>query len=387
MKKEIEKTINQYWDEVFCHIGTALYNHPEISEEEYKSSKLITDFFKKKNFSVEEKFCNIETAFKATYKSNRKGPQIALICEYDALPSMGHGCGHNLISTMSILAALGLQSVIDTIGGEIHVFGTPAEETNGAKVEMAKRGVFKNLSIAMMTHPSNKTVSSGSSLALCPMQFKFFGKTTHAAKEPEKGINALEAVIGTYNNINALRQYVTSDVRIHGIIDDGGKAANIVPDYASCQFYVRANKKKYLEEVSQKVINCAKASALSVGAEMEMVPFELSYDDMMTNQALSHCFDTNLISAGEPFIIPDQESAGSIDMGNVSYEVPSIHPWLGIGCENIALHTKEFADYTQTNQAKEAVKRGAIAMAWTGYDVLTDPTLLENIWQEFRKNR
>ena len=386
MKNKIKNTIEDNLEYVFKNIGTMLYKNPEISEKEYKSCKLIVDFMEMEGFSVEKNFCEIETAFKAVYKGKKSGEKIAFLCEYDALPNIGHGCGHNLISSMSILASLGLKSVIDEIGGEIHVFGTPAEETNGAKVKMTELKVFEDMSIAMMTHPNNKTVSSGTSLALCPIQFEFFGKTSHAAKEPEKGINALEAVVSTYTNINSLRQYLPDDVRIHGIIDNGGMVANVIPDYASCKFYARAAKRDTVEKVIEKMKNCAKAASLSVGAKLEFNHYELSYDDMITNNTLSQIFNSNLLEAGEPFIIPVQESSGSIDMGNVSYQVPSIHPWINIGCGDAIVHSKEFAESTQTENAKLAVMRASLAMAYTSYDVLTNSDLLKNIKEEFKNS-
>jgi len=386
LKNKIKNTIEDNLEYVFKNIGTMLYKNPEISEKEYKSCKLIVDFMEMEGFSVEKNFCEIETAFKAVYKGKKSGEKIAFLCEYDALPNIGHGCGHNLISSMSILASLGLKSVIDEIGGEIHVFGTPAEETNGAKVKMTELKVFEDMSIAMMTHPNNKTVSSGTSLALCPIQFEFFGKTSHAAKEPEKGINALEAVVSTYTNINSLRQYLPDDVRIHGIIDNGGMVANVIPDYASCKFYARAAKRDTVEKVIEKMKNCAKAASLSVGAKLQFNHYELSYDDMITNNTLSQVFNSNLLEAGEPFIIPVQESFGSIDMGNVSYQVPSIHPWINIGCEDAIVHSKEFAESTQTENAKFAVMRASLAMAYTSYDVLTNSDLLKNIKEEFKNS-
>lgn len=386
MKNKIKKTIEDNLEYVFKNIGTVLYKNPEISEEEYKSCKLIVEFMEMEGFTVEENFCNIETAFKAVYKGKKPGEKIAFLCEYDALPNIGHGCGHNLISSMSILASLGLKSVIDEVGGEIHVFGTPAEETNGAKVKMTEMKVFEDMSIAMMTHPNNETVSSGTSLALCPIQFEFFGKTSHAAKEPEKGINSLEAVVSTYTNINSLRQYLPDDVRIHGIIDNGGTVANVIPDYASCKFYARAAKRDTVEKVIEKMKNCAKAASLSVGTKLEFNHYELSYDDMVTNNTLSQIFNSNLLEAGEPFIIPVQESSGSIDMGNVSYQVPSIHPWINIGCGDAIVHSKEFAESTQTENAKLAVMRASLAMAYTSYDVLTNSDLLKSIKEEFKNS-
>lgn len=208
-------------------------------------------------------------------------------------------------------------------------------------------------------------------------------KTSHAASAPEKGINALDAVIQTFNAINALRQHVTSDVRIHGIITKGGVAANVVPDHAVAQFYVRAKRRKALAEVVEKVKNCARAAALATGAELTISNYELSYDDMNTNQKLSEVFCANLLMVGEAYINPPPESFGSIDMGNVSYVTPAIHPYIGIGDETLVGHTVDMAAATFTPAAHPALLRAAKAMALTAYDLITNASLLAEIKAEF----
>jgi metal-dependent amidase/aminoacylase/carboxypeptidase family protein len=235
----------------------------------------------------------------------------------------------------------------------------------------------------MILHPDDRTYESGSSLAMDAIQFDFSGKASHAAASPHEGINALDAVIMTFNGINALRQHVTSDVRIHGIVKEGGKAANIVPDRAIAQFYVRAGKKKYLQEVAEKVKNVARGAALMTGASLEISNYEISYDDMNTNRKLSKAFIENLKLAGVDEIYPERSSYGSIDMGNVSNVVPAIHPYIGISDTKIVGHTAGFRDATLTDRAHDALVKGSCALALTGYDVLTDKELLKQIKEEF----
>lgn len=364
-------------------ISKFLYDNPELSSQEFKASAYLEDYLEKHGFIVEGGICELPTAFKAVYDSKIDGPQIAFLCEYDALPKIGHGCGHNLIAVMGIGGALGLKSVIDEIGGSIVVFGTPAEEICAGKAIMAKKGAFEGVTAAMIVHPAGVTKESGRTLAINALKFEFFGKTAHASSCPEKGINALDAVILSFNNINTLRQYIGKDARIHGIISEGGKAPNVIPDYAEAKFYIREGTKKQLKELSDKVISCVKAAAFSTGAELKISNFELGSEDLQTNSVLSQAFNENLIALGEVKIEKADAPSGSSDMGNVSYVVPAIHPMIGMGDENLAGHTVEFAACTQTEKGKEALFKGACALAFTGFDIIACPELKDKIFQEF----
>lgn len=375
---EIQGLREQLWE-----ISDYICNNPEMGNQEFKAMEKLTSFLKMCGFSVETNIINKPTAFKAVYDSLKPGPSVSFLCEYDALPGIGHGCGHNMIGTMGCGAAVGLSKVLDKIGGRIVVLGTPAEETDGAKVTMAEMGVFKDIDAAMILHPDDETCESGSSLAMDALQFDFKGKTSHAAASPQDGINALDAVILTFNGINALRQHVASDVRIHGIVKEGGKAANIVPDRAIAQFYVRAGKKKYLKEVAEKVKNIAYGAAMMTGASLEISNYEISYDDMNTNRSLSEAFNENLKYVGVRDIHTQKSDYGSIDMGNVSNVVPAIHPYISISDTKLVGHTSEFRDATMTDKAHESLIKGSCALALTGYDVLTDRELLAKIKKEF----
>ncbi|MDU3336376.1 M20 family metallopeptidase [Paraclostridium bifermentans] len=366
--KEIHKEL--------CEISDFIYHNPELGNEEYKAVEKLTSFLQEHNFEIETEFLGIKTAFRATYDSNKEGPIIGYLCEYDALPEIGHGCGHNMIGAMSAGAGIILSKVLNEIGGKIIVYGTPAEETNGAKVIFAEQGVFDELDVAMMVHPSDKTIESGTSMALYPLQFTYTGKTAHAASCPQEGINALNSVIQLFNGIDALRQHVTPDVRIHGIITNGGVAANIVPDKAVAQFYFRASTKEILDDVLVKVKNIAQGAALMTGSKLEMTRYELPNDNLKTNKSLSEAFSKNLRTLGIKNIY-EAKDTGSSDIGNVSHKTPTIHPYIGISNFNVTGHSVNMADATITPFAHERLLIGTLALVYTGYDVLMNKVNLD----------
>ena len=362
--------------ERLCEISDYIYENPELGNEEYKAVEVLTKLLKEHNFSVEEKYLDMDTAFKATFDSGKPGLTVGYLCEYDALPGIGHGCGHNMIGTISAGAGIALSKIIDQVGGKIIVYGTPAEETNGAKVIMVEKGAFDELDCAMMVHPNDKTYASGTSSALYPIQFTFKGKTAHSASCPEQGINALNAVIQLFNGIDALRQHVTKDVLMHGIITEGGVAANIVPERAVAQFYIRAAKKATVTEVLEKVKNIARGAALMTGCELEMDRYELPYDDLNTNEVLSEAFNENLRSLGITEIHAPKTGGGSSDIGNVSYVTPTIHPYISISNCEIRGHSRELAKATTESLGHERLLTAVLALAYTGYDVLTKKVIL-----------
>lgn len=368
-----------------CEINDFLYENPELGDQEYLACQKLVAFLGSHQFKVEVGIVGKPTAFKAVYDSFKIGPTVSFLCEYDALPGVGHGCGHNMIASMSAGAGVALSKVLNEIGGKVIVLGTPAEETNGAKVAMAEQGVFNDIDVAMLLHPSDKTCESGYSLAMEAIQFSFIGKTSHAASEPEKGINALDAAIHTFNGINTFRQYMKSDARIHGIIKEGGIAANIIPDKAVAQFYVRAQEKEYLMEIVEQVKNIARGACLMTGAQLEISNYELSYENLRTNRALSNRFNSNLNLLGVTEIETAKSSFGSLDMGNVSNVVPAIHPYIGLGHSDISGHSREMADLTMTDEAHQALIKGTLALAYTGFDVITDNELLQKIKEEFKR--
>ncbi|SPY20778.1 Metal-dependent amidase/aminoacylase/carboxypeptidase [Paenibacillus polymyxa] len=382
-KQTIQHTIEQH-AERFKDISLYIGANPELGNEEFLASARLKEELAFHGFEVQAPILGIETAFIATYKAVKPGPVVAFLAEYDALKGLGHACGHHLICMMSTGAAVGLKSIIDETGGEVRVYGTPAEETRGAKVPMAAAGLFDDCDIAMMTHPFDRYEKSGKSLAIDAVQFEFFGQSAHAAASPHEGINALDAVIQTFNGINAFRQQVKSTVRIHGIINQGGQAANIIPDYASAQFYVRAATRQELNPLTRRVIQIAEGAALQAGCHLETSNYETSYDEMVTNGVLSDTFTANLLQAGiAQEDITEGEDHGSMDIGNVSLHCPAIHPYIQVIDEKHALHTPEFRDLAMQDRAMEGMLLAARTLAWTACDVITSSELLAQIKEEF----
>ncbi|NOU98962.1 M20 family metallopeptidase [Paenibacillus planticolens] len=383
MKSIITQTIDSNANR-FKSISSFIGANPELGHEEFQACSRLTEELEFHGFQVERGVLDIPTAFIATFDSGKAGPVVGFLAEYDALPDLGHACGHHLICMMSIGAAIGLKSVIAETGGSIRVYGTPAEETKGAKVPMAEAGLFRDVDIALMAHPYYTYEKSGESLAMDAIQYEFFGRSAHAAAQPYEGINALDAVLQLFNSINALRQQIRSDARIHGIINEGGKAPNIIPDYAVAQFYVRSATRTYTDELVQKVLRCAEGAALQTGCTLKTSFYEYSYDELRTNETLSQVFSDQLSEMGiDPEDIEIGKDHGSLDLGNVSIQCPTIHPFVKVVGEKHMLHTKEFRDLAQQEPALDAMIFTAKALAFTAYEVLSSPELLQKIKAEF----
>lgn len=382
-KTTICETIDGYAP-TLREIGAYIAAHPELGHEERLASARLTAALEALGFVVERGTLGLETAFVAEYRSGRAGPTVALLAEYDALPEIGHACGHHLICTMALGAAAGLAPLLEATGGVLRVYGTPAEETKGAKVDMAAAGLFDDVDAALMAHPYHSFERSGSSLAMDALQYEFYGKAAHAAANPEDGVNALDAVIQLFNGVGALRQQTRSDARIHGIVSHGGDAPNIIPDYAAARFYVRARTRAYTDELVRKVNACAAAAALATGCRLAVSNYEYSYDELRTNEALSDAFNSNLIANG---VAPDEikpgHDNGSLDLGNVSLRCPAVHGYIQVVDAPYALHSLEFRDAAQLPRAYDGMVLGAKTLALTAYDVLTDAALLSRIKAEF----
>ncbi|WP_424768371.1 M20 family metallopeptidase [Paenibacillus sp. sgz302251] len=386
-KQTIFAEIDHHAD-TFRTISRSIGSRPELGHEEFFAAELLCTELTRMGFHVERAILEIETSFIATFDTGKPGPTVGFLCEYDALPDIGHACGHHLICSMSIAAAAGLKAALtkQQLGGKIRIYGTPAEETRGAKVPMAAAGLFDDCDFALMAHPYHTFEQSGESLALDALQFEFTGVAAHAAASPYEGINALDAVLQLFNSINALRQQTRSDARIHGIIDNGGQAPNIIPDYASAQFYVRSASRSYTNELTAKVLRCAEGAALQTGCSLKVSNYEFSYDELLTNEALSEQFNANLIEAGIP---PEQieigKDHGSLDLGNVSIRCPAIHPFVKVVQDRLMLHTEAFRDAAMTDYALDGMLFGAKMLAATAYDVCASPDLLARIRAEFEQ--
>jgi amidohydrolase len=387
LKHNIQTTISEYAPRL-REIAAYIAANPELGHEEKLASALLSSELETLGYQVERGTLGLSTAFIGEYISPRPGPVIGLLAEYDALPELGHACGHHLICTMALGAAAGLRSIADETGGTIRVYGTPAEETKGAKIDMAAAGLFDDCDIAIMAHPFYQHEKSGSSLAMDALQFEFHGKAAHAAVNPENGVNALDAVIQLFNSVNALRQQTRYDARIHGIVSHGGSAPNIIPDYAAARFYVRSAARAYTDELAGKVKTCAEAAAIATGCTVTISNYEYSYDELRTNVALSDTFTSNLLSSGiAEAEIAEPNDHGSLDLGNVSLRCPVIHPFVKVVDEPYQLHTIQFRDAAQLAPAYEGMVFGAKMLALTAFDVLSNPELLQRIRREFTPTR
>ena len=386
-RKRIEESIEN-GRELYIQTSHEIHDHPEIGNQEFFASERLTDLLKKAGFEVTTNVAGHETAFVARKPSHIDGPKIAFLAEYDALPGLGHACGHNLIGTTSVAAAIAVAEVIHETGGEVFVFGTPAEEggPNGsAKGSFVKHGLLKDIDVALMIHPSGKTSLSARTLAVDPLDFHFFGKAAHASGAPEQGINALDAVILLFNGINALRQQLPRDVRIHGIITHGGDAPNIIPDYASARFFIRAETWKRAEEVSEKVRKIAEGAALATGTKVEIERFQNEVLDFIVNPTLDAILEEELTALGEEVVKNEGGGKGSTDAGNISHVTPTAHPHIKIGPDTLIAHTEEFRDAARSPLADQALIKGAKALAFTAHRLLTDNRLLKQVRDDFQK--
>ena len=367
-------------------VAHQIHEDPELGLQEFYAVAALTELLEKHGFAIEKNVCGLETAFIASYKGAKPGPVIGFLAEYDALKGMGHACGHNMIGALACCNAIALKDAIDEYGGEVQVIGAPAEETAGGKVNLAEAGRYDGLAVAMMAHPYNRHAASGTMSAIDSQRFEFFGKAAHAGGAPFEGINALNGVLETFSQINALRQHITPDAKISGIITNGGKAANIVPDYASAEFYIRANSSAYLRGLSEKVKNCARGAALGTGTRLEITNFEGWYDDLHTNQtlcarAVQYTKEFGVTQSMEPY-----NATGSSDIGNVSYRCPSIHQWFDVTNDtSVGTHTEGLCIGADSDYGYEQMFIVAKAFVKTAEDVLTDPAFLAAIRKEFEE--
>ncbi|MCK5247142.1 M20 family metallopeptidase, partial [Candidatus Bipolaricaulota bacterium] len=358
--------------------------HPEVKNEEIFASKLLASELEKAGFEVELGVAGLDTAIRAVHPAVSEGPTVAILGEYDALPEIDHACGHNLIAAGGLGAALAVGSIKSELPGKLIFFGTPAEEGGGGKVLMIDAGLFEEVDVAMMFHPACSTMVGRGSLAITEVKIAFHGKPSHASGSPEKGINALDAVIQTFNGINALRQHIKDGARIHGIISHGGLKPNIVPEYASAEFYVRAQQNDYCDELLNKLRKCAEGAALATGARLEFVEVGHAYKAMKPNKILGELFLKHVVANGLPHKPQKDNSMGSTDMGDVTQVVPGIHPYVQIAEDDVAGHSREFANASKSERGQVAMLAGAKALAMTTVDLLEDADLVARVWEEFR---
>ncbi|WP_068617231.1 M20 family metallopeptidase [Paenibacillus tuaregi] len=389
LKKKILQNIDDH-RALYIETSHQIHANPEIGNQEIFASSALTNILEKAGFEVTRNVAGHETGFVARRASSKPGPNIAYLAEYDALPGLGHACGHNIIGTLSTAAAVGLAQVIEETGGEVYVFGTPAEEggPNGsAKGSFVKHGLFEGIDAALMIHPSGTTSLTSPTLAVDPLDFHFYGKAAHASGAPEQGVNALDAVIQLFTGINALRQQLPSEVRIHGIITHGGDAPNIIPEYASARFFIRASTWANTEVVSAKVRNIAEAAALATGSTVKIERFQNEVKDFILNRPLDEIVGKELAVLGEEVAPKKGSGIGSTDAGNVSHVVPTSHAYIKIGPEELIAHTPEFREAAASSQGDEALLIGAKALALAGLRLIQEADVLTAVQEEFSRNK
>ena len=367
-----------------AHLSRQLFDNPEVAFEERRSSALLADFLTKNGFTVEKGICKLPTAFRGSYGDGK--PVIAFLAEYDALPGLGHACGHNLIATSAVAAGLASRKAVDSLGGRVCVFGTPGEELYGGKAIMAAAGAFDGVDAAMLAHPGGNRVLVNT-LACENLQVEFKGVAAHAAGAPELGINALEALIQSFNAINSLRQHIHASERISGIITDGGEAANIVPAHAAATFIVRAEDDTRLDALKKRVIDGFAGAARATGAKLKYSWGE-RYAAMVSNVTLAKLFYENMRSLGRAVNLGDNTLLNfSTDVGNVSQLVPAIQPLIAIAPEGAMIHTPQFARAAATDGALRRLLDAARAMAMTAVDLLASLETLNKVKEEFLKGK
>ncbi len=386
LKDSISQAVDRLADELDA-LSHQIHAHPELGYQEVQACGWLSDFLARQGFKVEKGVGGVETAFRGTIETG-EGPTIAILCEYDALPGIGHACGHNVIATSGVGAGAALAAVRAQLPkGRIQVIGTPAEEGGGGKVKLIKSGVFREVDCAMMIHGFDRTLLHQDLLGIVRGTFEFNGRASHASADPWEGVNALDAVIQTYNAISMLRQQVRPDCRIHGIITNGGAAANIIPEYASAIFYVRAPRIDTMWELFKRVTAAAEGAARATGCTLKITQHDSVYEPMKSSRVMLDLFAANMKTAGLTEGAPIPDRPGSSDIGNVSQVIPAIQPMVAIAPTGMAIHTRDFADAAVKPLARAGMVAAAKTMALTTLDLLAEPARVKAAKDEFAKSK
>ncbi|MDQ4070725.1 MAG: M20 family metallopeptidase [Actinomycetota bacterium] len=364
---------------LLLEVSHRIHGHPELVFEERFAADLLASAL-----GTEAGAYGLETAFERRVGSGR-GPNVAVICEYDALPGIGHGCGHNVIAAAGLGAGLAASAVAEELGGRLVVLGTPAEEGGGGKVLMAERGAFDGVDAALMVHPAGADLTEPDAIAVASWRVEYFGRGAHAAAAPHHGRNALDAMVLGYNAVAALRQHIATTDRIHGVFLKAGEKPNIIPDHTVAEWYVRSATIDTLQPLKARARACLESGAMAAGCRMEVSPIGPEYCDLRTSPVLVDLYRANTAALGRPIADPSAGNrvVASTDMGNVSHLVPSIHPMIAVAPPDVPLHSAEFARWAASEQGDRAVLDGAKAMAMTVVDLWLDPGALEEVRAAF----
>jgi amidohydrolase len=389
-RMDVEALKRKVCDEVdriagdLIEVSHSIHANPELNFEEHHAHDVLTDAIARAGRQVERGAYEVPTAFSSTTGSS--GPAIGVLCEYDALPGIGHACGHNVIAAAGLGAGLAAALVAEEAGGRVVLMGTPAEEGGGGKIIMARRGAFDGLDAAMMVHPADADLIKIDSIAIETFDITFHGKAAHAAAAPHEGRNALDAAVLSYMNVAAMRQHILPNERVHGTFTNGGGKPNIVPREAAMQWYVRSPTIASLQPLKERMLNCMEAGALACGCTAEHRWDGQPYADVRDNQAIVGSYVANAARIGRTVANNDlvgRRVVGSTDMGNVSYLVPSIHPMVKVAPDGVPIHTEDFAAWAGREEGDMAVIAGAKAMAMTVVDLWCSAELRTAAQAEF----
>uniref|UniRef100_A0AAY5K614 Peptidase M20 domain-containing protein 2 n=1 Tax=Esox lucius TaxID=8010 RepID=A0AAY5K614_ESOLU len=367
-----------------------IWSCPEIADEERKSHDRLVLFFSEENSWTVDSHFKLETAFRATWGpvggNGNNVVNVGFLCEYDALPGIGHACGHNLIAEIGAAAAIGLKA-LPTVPPQVTVLGTPAEEDGGGKIDLIREGAFDGLDVVFMAHPSQEDAAWLPDMAVQSVIVRYRGKETHAAAYPWEGVNALDAAVLAYNNLSVLRQQLKPDWRIHGIIKHGGVKPNIIPAYTELEYYLRTPARKDIPTIKAKAEMCFKSAAMATGCEVELEFARNEYHNVLQNPTLLRLYEQNGKALGMEFTTDEEvlsNPSGSTDFGNVSFVVPGIHPYFYIGSDALN-HTEEYTVAAGDDKAQYYTLRAAKALAMTAIDVLLCPDLLQAAKNELKE--
>lgn len=385
--EEAVRRVEELGDQIFTLCKT-IHENPELGFQEFKASRMLTGFLEEQGFTVTQGCGGLETAFRAERKGKEGGPVIGLLCEYDALSGVGHACGHNIIATSSVGAAAAVGAMMEAYEGTIVVLGTPSEEgSGGGKQILWDAGVMNDVDCAMMFHPGPQTVIRDKTLAIQALRFTFHGQSAHAGAAQEKGRNALEAVIQTFNGINSLRGHLKKEVNIHGIITKGGVATNIIPDLGEAEFGVRASTIQELETVVERVCGCAHGAAAMTGCTVDITRLGIAYADLVPNETLLGLMEQNMEALQIPIDVRQAPAAlASTDVGNLSHCIPAIQCMIGIGSPALP-HTPAFAQACAGEAGAEIAVRAAKVLACTVIDLLENPELVKKAREELAERK
>ena len=386
VKDRIDRVVDDHADALLA-ASHEIHAHPELGFEEHEAHRVLTDLLADAGLAVTRGAYDLPTAFEAT--AGTQGPRIAVLCEYDALPGIGHACGHNVIGTAGVGAGIAAAAVAEELGGTVVVLGTPAEEGGGGKVYLAERGAFASIDAALMVHPAGLDLAWFGAIAIQQLEVTYQGRAAHAAAAPQAGRNALDAAVLGYVNVAALRQHIRPDERVHGIFTDAGKAPNVVPERAAASWYVRSPTVRGLEKLKARVLACLEAGASASGCTMEHTWLDPAYANMVDNGPMVERYRENLARTGRTLVDPSSIDGivGSTDMGNISHVVPSIHPMIQVSPPTVAIHTQDFVRFAGGEEGDRAVLDGAKAMAGTVVDLWARPGALDEARAAFEEAR